>query len=168
MQALDKSEYPSASFLLQCHQAGSYTDCYRVEIDPTVTLAEFIRAFYSTGLFQLERRILKWAVNRPSTDQELQLLADSIVDRFAAWEVKARAVDQILLTDFTGKTRSWLMTETINNTSTRATRLYFGSVIVPARERDSGKPEMRKIFAILLPFHRLYSRALLASARRRL
>jgi hypothetical protein len=144
MHVLDKSEYPSASFLWQCHQAGSYTDCYRVEIERTVTLAEFIQAFYSTGLFQLERKILKWAVARPSTDQELNLLADSRIATFAAWAVDARSVDQILLTDFTAKTRSWLMTETITNASTRATYLYFGSVIVPARKLDCGKPEMRK------------------------
>ena len=158
--------FPPDSFLLQCRQAGCYTDCYCVEIDREVDLSEFIVAFYSTRLFKLERFILKWAVSRPSTDRQLQSLADSEIKRFAAWEMEARAPDQILLADFSGTTRSWLMIEPLVGAMTDTSRLYFGSAIVPSKGQGHEKPQMGKTFSILLPFHRIYSRALLSSALR--
>jgi hypothetical protein len=166
VQVVDGSEFPPGSFLLQCRQAGCYIDCYRVAIDREVDLSEFIVAFYNTRLFRLERFILKWAISRPSTNRELQLLADSAIKRFAAWEVEARAPDQILLADFSGATKSWLMTEPVTGGAASASRLYFGSAIVPTRNLDNEKPQMGKTFSILLPFHKIYSRALLSSALR--
>ena len=66
-------------------------------------------AFYTTWLFRLERWILRLAVARPSTDEEAHQLARGEREAFAAWSVEARAPDQLLMCDFTGRTRSWLM-----------------------------------------------------------
>ena len=49
-----------------------------------------------------------------------------------------------------------------------ATRLYFGSAVVPVRDRVSGQPRMGFVFQALLGFHKLYSRVLLGAARSRL
>ncbi len=46
--------------------------------------------------------------------------------------------------------------------------LYFGSAVVPARSVRSATPKLGAAFTALLGFHRIYSRALLGAARRRL
>ena len=71
---------------------------------------------------------------------------------------------QILLGDFSGRTKSWLMVAPLDDTGTR---LYFGSAVVPARSRD-GQRRMGWVFHALLGFHRLYSRLLLQAACSRL
>jgi hypothetical protein len=48
-----------------------------------------------------------------------------------------------------------------------ATRLYFGSAVLPTRTK-SGEARMSAAFTALLGFHRLYSRLLLAAAVARL
>ncbi len=125
-------------------------------------------AFYTTRLFRTERFILKWAVARPSTDDDARKLAAGSLDHFAAWRVEARAQNQLLLCDFIGRTRSWLMTEAAETNQGAATRLYFGSAVVPAGVSAGGKARMGFPFSALLGFHKLYSRALLAAARSRL
>jgi hypothetical protein len=52
------------------------------------------------------------------------------------------------------------------NSST--TRLYFGSAVVPKVDRASGRASFGIAFHMLSGFHRIYSRALLRSARSRL
>ncbi len=61
-------------------------------------------AFYTTGVFKLERRILKWAVARPSTDEQARQLAAGAIDAFfAAWRVeRPHELPQLLLFDFSG------------------------------------------------------------------
>ncbi|MBC8026654.1 MAG: hypothetical protein H7Y89_11710, partial [Steroidobacteraceae bacterium] len=82
---------------------------------------------------------------------------------FAAWTVERRAEDQLLLCDFQGKTRSWLMVELKGGTS----RLYFGSAVVKPRG-SNGEKRMTGGFQVLLGFHKRYSHALLSAARRAL
>jgi hypothetical protein len=152
--------------LLRLHQrAGAYVDCYSTEVDAAVGHAQFVEAFYTTPLFKLERLILRWFARRPSTDADAFALAASRSESFAAWQVERRVHDQVLLADFSGRTRSWLMVEPA---SAARTRLYFGSAVLPVRDRRSGEPRLGPAFSALLGFHRLYSRALLASARSRL
>ena len=126
---------------------------------------ESVASFYTTSLFRVERWILAWAVGRPSTDAEAQALADGERDTFAAWRVEDRRADQLLLGDFTGRTKSWLMVEPLLGSRTR---LYFGSAVVPRVEAKTGQRTMGTGFSLLLGFHRLYSRLLLAAAARRL
>lgn len=143
---------------------GGYADCYATDLPGTVTHARYVEAFYCTWLFKLERFILKWAVSRPSTDEQARQLAAGTLEQFAAWSVEKRAENQLLLCDMYGRTRSWLMVAPHGN----GTRLYFGSAVVPKRKPASDAPTLGWNFNVLLGFHKLYSRALLYSARMRL
>lgn len=161
-----------AGSLLNAYQAhGGYADCYRTDIAATVAHAQFVAAFYSTPVFKLERGILKWLAAKPSTDAQAQQLAAGTIETFAAWRVEKRAPDQLLLADFRGRTRSWLMVEAITVDGGPGTRLYFGSAVVSATSRTkptSGKPSMGLVFRALLGFHKIYSQVLLSAARARL
>jgi len=147
---------------------GAFTDCYVTEIARTVSQAEYVQAFYTTTLFKVERTILKWAVSKPSTDEDASLLAEAKVDTFAAWFVEARRDDQLLLSDYRGRTRSWLMSELLIGSNRESTRLYFGSAVIPMHGDDAGAPRMGTIFRLLIRFHKMYSQALLSAARSRL
>ena len=146
-------------------RAGAYTDCYVADIAHAVTHAQFVEAFYTTWLFRLERLVLRALLGMRSTDAEAAELARARREKFAAWSVEARAENQLLMCDFQGKTRSWLMVETIPD---GATRLYFGSVVVPEVHADTGAKRLTAGFRLLLGFHQVYSRALLRAARTRL
>lgn len=151
---------PESALLARYRDGGAYTDCYALELPTRVTHEAYVAAFYTTRLFKLERMILRLAVNRPSTDEGARALAAGADADFAAWSVEARAENQLLMCDFMGRTRSWLMVELLNS----GTRLYFGSAVVPKHgSRGMGFP-----FDLLLGFHKVYSRALLAAAARRL
>ena len=140
-------------------RAGAYFDCFTTVIPGRVSHSQFVEAFYTSRVFKLERLILKWLVDKPSTDAEAKELAAGARDRFAAWIVEERSTDQLLMCDYLSQTRSWLMVAACERDRLPATRLHFGSVVVSVR---------RFPFNVLLGFHRLYSRVLLNSARARL
>jgi hypothetical protein len=146
--------------------AGAYADCFFTELPQSVPHAAYVEAFYTTPLFKLERWLLRRLMSRPSTDAEAQALARGECDAFAAWSVEARAPDQLLLCDFMGRTRSWLMVAPAGTPG--GTRLYFGSVVVPVRDAGTGRMSLGPVHGRLLWFHTLYSRMLLAAAARRL
>ena len=125
-------------------------------------VAEYVEAFYTTAVFKLERSILRIAVSRPSTDAEARQLARGERADFAAWTVEARSPDQLLMADIGGRTRSWLM---VAPSGTGETLLYFGSAVVPVRDRKTDRASLGPVFSALLGFHKLYSRVLLRSAR---
>jgi len=154
---------PDDALLARLREDGAYTDCYCTDVPDSSSLAAFIAAFYTTDVFKLERWILGWAVTRPSTDAQAMQLAEGTADTFAAWSVEGRDDRQILMCDFQGRTRSWLMVKPIDG----GTRLYFGSAVVPVRS-GSGQRRMGAAFSVLLGFHRMYSRILLRAARARL
>jgi hypothetical protein len=154
-----------AEALLQRHRAsGAYTDCYSTDIAQTVAHADYVQAFYTTTVFKLERLILRVFAARGSTDAQAAALARGEVDVFAAWTVEGRAPNQLLLCDFTRRTRSWLMVTPLPS----GTRLYFGSAVVPVHDPRTGASHLGFGFSALLGFHKLYSRVLLAAARSRL
>ena len=154
-----------AEALLQRHRAsGAYTDCYSIDVLHAVTHADYVQAFYTTAVFKLERLILRVFAARGSTDAQAAALARGEIDVFAAWTVEGRAPNQLLLCDFTRRTRSWLMVTPLAS----GTRLYFGSAVVPVRDARTGASHLGFGFSALLGFHKLYSRALLAAARSRL
>jgi hypothetical protein len=134
-------------------------------IERPVTQAQFIEAFYTTWLFKLERWILEKLLKLPSTDHEARQLALGQLGRFAAWTVEDRAPGQLLMCDFLGATRSWLMVSGIDEC---ATRLYFGSVVVPRTDPRTGVRRLGRNYRVLMGFHRIYSRALLRAAHARL
>lgn len=159
---------PEHALLATYRANGSFTDCYSIDVAGDVSLAQFVAAFYTTFVFRLERLVLKWALSRPSTDEDAQRLAAGTADTFAAWTVEGRGVDQLLLCDVAGRTRSWLMVTPVVSGRRPATRLYFGSAVVPHHNRRAGQHEMGTAFRALLGFHKLYSRVLLRAAVGRL
>lgn len=156
--------------LLQAYRAGAgYADCFVIEVPQSVQFASFVEAFYTSPLFRVERTILALLASKPSSDQDARELSMGVVSRFAAWTVEGRAPNQLLLADFTGRTRSWLMAEPLGEpVGSGGTRLYFGSAVVPRRDPKTGQQTMGAGFQALLGFHQLYSRLLLRAAVSRL
>ncbi len=168
MPAIRACAPPDEALISKYARAGAYTDCYTAEIAGPVSHAAFVEAFYTSPLFRLERFLLTWLVSKPSTDAQARALANGASERFAAWRVEARSADQLLVCDFLSQTRSWLMIGPPDGGGTAGTRLYFGTVVVPIRDKVTGQSRMSLPFKVLLPFHRLYARALLNAARSRL
>ena len=129
-------------------QPENYTDCYVKDVKGTVTLADFMTAFYTTPLFKAERFVLKIGVRKPSTDADAIAVATGTTDAFAAWTVEDRTQTQALMCDMANATRSWFMVVPIAG----GTRLYFGSAVTPGTGL---------FVRALTPLHRLYSRGLL-------
>jgi hypothetical protein len=71
----------------------------------------------------------------------------------------------LLMCDFQGSTRSWLMC--LPGDDTRSTRLYFGSAVVPQIDPRTKEKRMGLAFRLLSGFHKRYSRALLSAATAR-
>jgi hypothetical protein len=167
-RSIQSCELPPKTLLGRYHGGGAYADCYVTTIAKPVTHAEFVAAFYTTWVFKLERQILARLVSRPSTDGQVAMLAAGSLDEFAAWSVEGRSTDQLLLCDFQGRTRSWLMVTRIEGNGALGTRLYFGSAVVPLTENTSGEAALGFTYRMLLGFHKLYSRMLLRTASSRL
>ncbi|MEO8102940.1 MAG: hypothetical protein ABI790_10455 [Betaproteobacteria bacterium] len=130
----------------------------------TISHEQFVTAFYTTFVFKVERKILEWALARPSTDAQAKQLAAGALDKFAVWHVEQRGPEQLLMCDLNSRTRSWLMVAPTTWDNGTGTRLYFGSAVVAMKNRRTGKAEMGLVFRLLLGFHRIYSRVLLRSA----
>jgi hypothetical protein len=165
MSRIVRCELPAESLLGRYLVGGAYADCYTTHVTRDVSHAQFVEAFYTTALFKLERVILSLFASRASSDAEAGRLARGELDAFAAWSVEDRATDQLLLRDFTGRTRSWLM---VAAPTPLGTQLFFGSAVVPAGAGKAGHARMGFAFTALLGFHKLYSRALLRAATSRL
>lgn len=168
MSAIQSGELPRGALLNKYKQKGAYTDCYFMDMPRSVSQAEYVETFYTTTLFKTERLILAFLARRPSTDVQAKLLASGEIKNFAAWSVEERTQDQLLLCDFLGRTRSWLMSVINENGDSNTTRLYFGSAVVPNVDQTSGRVSFGIAFHTLQGFHHLYSRALLRSACSRL
>jgi hypothetical protein len=168
MFSIESCELPQEALLNSYSNSGAYTDCYRTEVSGTITHAQYVGAFYTTSLFKLERMILAWFVSKPSTDHEAEQLAEGSINLFAAWQVESRVENQLLLSDFHGRTRSWLMALPAGGDSDPRTHLYFGSAVTKVRDQKTGKMTLGIGFHVLLGFHKIYSRLLLYSARLRL
>ena len=156
---MDCRTLPAHALLAEYANSGAYTDCLATDIARTVSHAEFVEAFYTGGLFKVERFLLRVFISKPSTDLQARQLAAGELNEFAAWRVEARAVDQLLLCAIDGRTRSWLMVSAADVPG--RTRLYFGSAVVPrssAMNPSTGKSNMGIVFKALLGFHKLYSR----------
>jgi hypothetical protein len=166
MPSIQPHPVPRHALLTKYATSGAYTDCFATEIAGTVSHAEFVEAFYTGGLFKVERFLLRVLISKPSTDLQARQLAAGELNEFAAWRVEARAVDQLLLCAIDGRTRSWLMVSA--GQVPDRTRLYFGSAVLPARNASAGGSDLGFVFKALLGFHKLYSRALLSAAAARL
>lgn len=169
MPVIERVPIPQGSFLQRYQGEGSHADCYLAQLPGHVSQADFVTAFYTTRLFRLERWILAVFVSRPSSDDEAAQLARGERDRFAAWHVEQRSDNELLLCDFSGRTRSWLMTEPVEGgAGSSGTLLRFGSAVVPRVDPANGRRSLGAAFRVLLGFHKLYSRLLLRAACTRL
>jgi hypothetical protein len=168
MLSVEKCKVPGNALLARYSVDGAYTDCYTTEIPGRISLAEYIFNFYTTFIFKLERFILKWAVSKSSTDAQARQLSDGEIERFAAWHVEGRNENEILLCDFGGRTRSWLMSVPVNEGNRARTRLYFGSAVVPVRNSKTGDSSLGFGVQVLLGFHKVYSVLLLYFAKSRI
>jgi hypothetical protein len=164
--AVQTMPVPAASLLGALVQSGCYGDCFTATVPGEFTHAQFVEAFYTSAWFKAERVVLRWLAASPSTDAQARELGAGARDRFAVWHVAQRAPNQILLTDRTGRTSSWLMAEHWQVDGSASTRLYFGSAIHPRRNTANGKPQFSWVFHALLGLHEAYSRRLLRSAAR--
>ncbi len=168
MFSVEKCPIPPNTLLDRYSTQGTYADCYSTEIPGQVVFPDFVFAFYTTTLFKLERLILKVAVSKPSTDHEARQLSDGTNETFAAWYVEGRTENEILMRDFEGRTRSWLMVAPMNTRRGARTRLYFGSAVVPVPNPKTGKLSLGFKYHARLRFHRVYSVLLLYSAKLRI
>jgi len=136
--------------LLQRYAADleNYTDCFVKDVQGTVSLADFMTAFYTTPLFKAERVVLKLALRKPSPDANARAVATGETDTFAAWTVEDRTDNEALMRDLSGGTRSWFKVAPIAD----GTRLYFGSAVTPGTG---------VLIRALIPLHRVYARSLL-------
>tara|TARA_B110000902_G_scaffold253085_1_gene315300 strand:+ start:1336 stop:1842 length:507 start_codon:yes stop_codon:yes gene_type:complete len=167
MKQVIEKENPVRSLIAeQAQLAGYYTDCFSIHLDQSVTLPEFINAFYTTPLFRLERLLLSLTVKGRMKDADVTALSRGESDRLAIWQVEARKECEILLS--AGRTKSWLMVASQEGGG-GDTQLFFGSVVVPEPpKREGDAPRLGPVFDSLLSAHRIYSRLLLSSAAQRL
>lgn len=159
---------PEHSLLFRYFAKGDYTDCFTIDVSGNVSQQQFVTAFYTSKLFKVERYILRWLVAKPSTDRQVKQLASGSIECFAAWSVEERKPNQLLMYDYQGRTRSWLMVELIATGFNTGTRLFFGTGVVAATSRKADRKAMPLPFRPLLGFHRRYARALLRSAAMKL
>jgi hypothetical protein len=165
VHSIQRCEPPAQALHRRYLAVGDYVDCYTTVIRGAIPHAQFVEAFYTTLLFKLERLILLVLLFKPSTDTDARRLAAGELNAFAAWTVEGRAENQLLMCDFLGDTRSWLMVALEDWDGDVVTRLYFGSVVVRRLNKATGARQLSFFFKLLLPFHKVYSRALLAAAK---
>lgn len=134
-----------------------YTDCFSTTIAGHVDLAEYVYAFYTTPLFRSERLVLR-LLGIGSSDADITAFLEGRQNNFAAWTVEDRTDRELLMCDINARTRSWFSVEHVE----AGTKLYFGSAVTAEGDRPPGG------YRVLLKLHRVYSRRLLAAARRRL
>jgi len=168
MPAVRPCPVPQDSLLHAYQRGAGFADCYVTEVAGAVSQATFVEAFYTSGLFKVERTLLQHLAAKPATDADASRLAQGQAQRYSAWQVEGQSECELLLADFTGRTRSWLRASPIESRAQAPrTRLYFGSALVPRRQGGAAQPGLGWPFHALLGFHRLYSRLLLQAASRR-
>ncbi len=168
MPAVHPCEVPLSSLLRRYGGGGGFADCYMAEVAGDVSQQAFIAAFYTSPLFKIERALLTVFAARPASDADAERLSRGEAGGFSAWRVEGQSPSELLLADVTGRTRSWLMAApVVGPARAPRTRLYFGSAVVPRAGADGTTRGMGWVFHALLGFHRLYSRALLMAASKR-
>lgn len=153
--AITERALPPGTLLERYRGEGAYVDCLECHLPHPVSLEQLIRAFYSSCVFRPERWAIGVLLGLRSTNADVALLAAGRTQRFSAWTVEARTGSQVMLCDYQGRTRSWLMVEPTE----AGTALRFGTAVLPqAKWVDT------LLFRALIGFHRCYARRLLASA----
>ncbi len=168
MSEVQPCEVPLGTLLRRYKDGTGFADCYAVAVPGAVTQEAFVEAFYTSPLFKVERTILRFAASRPATDSDAKELAAGKAAAFSAWSVESQSTSELLLADFTGRTRSWLSAVAASSPNPSPyTTLYFGSAVLPRKRHGVPDPGMGWLFQALVGFHRLYSRMLLSAASKR-
>ena len=172
MTTIQPCDVPLSSLLRKYKDGSGFADCYVAEAPGVVSQEVFIQAVYTSPLSKIERIVLRYLASKPATNADAKALAVGTADKFSAWRVEARSSSELLLADFTGRTRSWLMAMPVRDAAKRAsqqprTLLYFGSAVLPISNHGTQTQSMGWVFHALLGFHQLYSRLLLRAATRR-
>ena len=163
MLSIEKGEVIPNTLVAPFLEKG-YADSYRTEINRSISLEEYVYNFYTSPLFKIERFILAWTVSKPSQDLDAREIAKGNTEKFAAWTVENRRENELLMCDFTKRTRSWFMVKQVGTSDAPRTQLYFGTGVSPSANKKS----MGLLFNLLLPFHKIYSISLLYFAKRQL
>ncbi|MEO0487904.1 MAG: hypothetical protein AAF092_18555 [Pseudomonadota bacterium] len=153
--AVQRVPVPADALLAAYCGDGNHVDAYQLSVSEPVALPDYIRAFFQTGIFRLERWILAVAAGASSSDYQIEDLAKGQGDRMAAWRVEARGDQEILLAVEGSPIRTWL-----GVVSGPSPALLFGSAVLAYKGRVPFAARA------LMPFHAVYSRVLLASAGR--
>jgi hypothetical protein len=161
--SIHQASLPPRSLLANQANSNDHLDCFAVVIPGNVTLEAYVAAFYTTWLFKLERFILRLA-GQPSTDAQALALARGERQEFAFWKQEARDGQELLMRDLSGVTCSWLMVDPTGS----GTRLYFGSGVRARQTVGQASSGLAWSYRALMGLHMLYSRALLATAARRI
>ena len=136
----------------------AYTDCFKTQIDQSVSFEKYAHAFFTSPVFKLERVLIALTTGKKTTEKSVDDLISGQSNDFAVWQVEDRTDNQILMKVGDGQIRTWLMSEQDEG----HTNMYFGSAILPRNEKgDKGF-----LFHALLGFHKLYARTLLWLAKR--
>ena len=143
---------------------GGYHDCFCICVRGRVTLQQFVEAFYTSGLFRVERALLRVFLAFPSSDADARGLARGTRDTFAAWYAEARTATELLMCDRYERTRSWFR---IAPHGDGGTEICFGTAVAGRRRVDESF-DMSFPFHVLRGFHVLYSQMLLRAAVRSL
>ena len=141
---------------------GMYGDCFCITVDRAVSLADFVFAFYTSPVFQIERIILRAFIGARSSDAAARALSEGAAASFAVWYVGQRTTTQLLMCDRYERTRSWFRVIPLADNKTL---LQFGSAIAATPNKQTGALVLSSGFRLLLSFHVLYSQMLLSAAK---
>ncbi|GAA6208971.1 hypothetical protein NBRC116601_22640 [Cognatishimia sp. WU-CL00825] len=165
MRMITAGPLPAKAFLKTLESdPQNYVDCYATRIGKPVSLEELISALFNTLPFRIERHILRVFARQSTADKEVADLAKGTANHFAMWQVLQRNETQVLMRVGPGPIHTWMMVKTDG----AGTDLFFGSAVTTRRGKDGKAKGKGVLFWSLHWFHKLYSRVLLGSARRRL
>ena len=85
MLTIPAVELPPQALLAGCRAQQAYTDCYAMELPRTVSLADYIEAFYTSPLFKLERALLAAFAARGGTLRRLSVARAAPVGGMHGW-----------------------------------------------------------------------------------
>lgn len=162
-------EAPAEDSLLRTYRGGirperwgRYGDCFSLIAERSVSLTDFVFAFYTSPVFRIERFLLGALAGAASSDTQARAVADGSADSFALWYVGERTATQLLMCDRYERTRSWFRVVPLDRDGTL---LQFGSAVAASRGSRSEGTAVGLGFRLLMRFHVLYSQALLHAAR---
>jgi hypothetical protein len=148
------------------HEHPLHIDVCQIQLPFTVSTRDFARAFFTSPVFQVERRILKLAgAGMAVTDKEIVEMNFVPGDRVATFGVieydqRSETTDEILFRwDKEVMGHSWLQAKPSTD-GTSGTTLRFGSIL--------NLEKAGYLARLFLPIHLMYAQIVLSATRREL